>query len=480
VPDPRGFLKAPRRHAPLRPVSERVSDHLDVHLSASDAHVAEQAGRCMNCGVPFCHTGCPLGNLIPDWNEHARKGRWREAIDALHATNNFPEFTGRLCPAPCEEACVLTLADEPVTIEEIEYAIAERAWSNGFVTPAAVPAATGRSVAVIGSGPAGLAAAQQLARAGHRVVVFERDDVPGGLLTYGIPDYKLEKRLVERRVEQLEAEGVVFRCGCEAGIDVGVDELRARFDAIVLATGAQQQRELDLPGRALDGVHLALPYLRDRNRAVGGRPAWDAPISAAGKRVVVLGGGDTSADCLGCALREGATSVIEIAHGPQPPSRRDPLRTWPEWPKLLRSYPAHGEGGDRRFAFVTTGLEGSNGTLQRLVGKRVEFAPTAPDEPRRPVDVEGGREALDVDLVLIAIGFTGPERADGLLDGLGVRLAHRGTVLAQPDGTTSVEGVYAAGDCVLGADLIVTAIAAGRRAAAAVDRLLARAPAQSA
>ncbi len=368
-----------------------------------------------------------------------------------------------------------------MTIEEIEYAIAERAWSNGFVTPAAVPQATGRSVAVIGSGPAGMAAAQQLARTGHRVVVFERDDVPGGLLRYGIPDYKLEKKLVERRVEQLEAEGIVFRCGCEAGIDVGVDELRSSFDAIVLATGAQQHRELTLPGRELDGVHLALPYLRDRNRAVAGRPAWDAPISAAGKRVVVLGGGDTSADCLGCALREGATSVTEIAHGPQPPTRRDPLRTWPEWPKLLRSYPVHGEGGDRRFAFVTTGLEGSNGTLQRLVGKRVEFAQTAPDEPRRAIDVGGGgRETLDVDLVLIAIGFSGPERADGLLDGLGVRLASRGTVLAQPDGTTSVEGVYAAGDCVLGADLIVTAIAAGRRAAAAVDQLLAKTPAQSA
>jgi glutamate synthase (NADPH/NADH) small chain len=278
----------------------------------------------------------------------------------------------------------------------------------------------------------------------------------------------------------MEAEGVVFRCGCEAGIDVGVDELRARFDAIVLATGAQQHRELDLPGRALDGVHLALPYLRDRNRAVGGRPAWDAEVSAAGKRVVVLGGGDTSADCLGCALREGATSVIEIAHGPQPPARRDPLRTWPEWPKLLRSYPAHGEGGDRRFAFVTTGLEGSNGQLQRLVGKRVEFAPTTPDEPRRAIDVDGGRETLDVDLVLIAIGFTGPERADGLLDGLGVRFGSRGTVLAQPDGRTSVEGVYAAGDCVLGADLIVTAIAAGRRAAAAVDRALASSTAKSA
>jgi glutamate synthase (NADPH/NADH) small chain len=471
VADPRGFLQVQRRLGPLRPIAERLADHGDVHAHHAPGEVSEQARRCMGCGVPFCMTGCPLGNLIPDWNDLVRRDRWREAIDQLHQTNNFPELTGGLCPAPCEEACVLTINDDAVTIKGIEAAIAERAWDEGWITPLKPAAATGRRVAVVGSGPAGLAAAQQLARAGHAVTVYERDDRPGGLLRYGIPDYKLEKRVIDRRIAQLEGEGVELRCGVEVDAALAA-ELHASHDAVILCTGAQAARPLDVPGAALAGVHLAMPYLRQRNRAVAGLPLDGAPISAAGKRVAILGAGDTSADCLGNALREGPASVVEIAHGPQPPLERSPLETWPEWPSLLRTYPAHEEaaatGNERRYALSTTRLEGK-GRVQRLHARELTFEPAPHGERGRATTVRD--VVLDVDLVLVAIGFSGVERADGALDALGVNV-QGGRVRVAADFATGVDGIWAAGDCVRGADLIVTAIADGREAARAVDLAL--------
>jgi glutamate synthase (NADPH/NADH) small chain len=432
--------------------------------------VREQATRCMGCGVPFCHAGCPLGNLVPDWNELVRTGRHREAADRLHETNNFPEFTGMLCPAPCEEACVLALNDDPVTIKQIELAIIDRAFAGGWVRPRPAVAATGRSVAIVGSGPAGLAAAQQLVRSGHAVTVFERDEVPGGLLRHGIPDFKLEKRLIDRRVEQLLAEGVRI----ETGADVGAgDELAARFDAVLVATGAQRQRMLDLPGADLTGVEPALAYLIQRNRLVGGRPAGEPRITAAGKDVVVVGGGDTSADCLGCALREGARSVTEIAHGPTPPVERSPLATWPEWPFVLRTYAAHGEGGRREWQVEPAAISGDGGRVRAVHGRRVEFAGFDGIGRRPAARATGAEDVFPADLVLVAVGFTGVED-DPLYRGLGVTVT-AGTVATGPGGDTGVPGVYAAGDCVRGADLIVTAIAEGRAAAARIHAGLARA-----
>jgi glutamate synthase (NADPH/NADH) small chain len=473
--DPRGFLEIQRRLGPYRPVDERVHDYREQHLHAPEGLVREQAQRCMDCGVPFCHTGCPLSNLIPEWNDLVHRGDWQTASERLHRTNNFPEFTGKLCPAPCEEACVLAINDDAVTIKEIELAIAERAIAEGWVDPQPPTVSSGRSIGVVGSGPAGLACAQQLARAGHAVTVYERDDRPGGLLRYGIPDFKLDKQDVDRRIAQLEAEGVVFACGVECGVDVPADELRDRHDAVVLATGAQRQRDLTLPGRELAGIHLAMPYLIAQNRRVAGLESDPAAPSAAGKRVAILGGGDTSADCLGNVLREGATSVIEIAHGPTPPREREPQKSWPEWPALMRSYPVHAEGGEREWQIETIAFEGEAGTLRGLRARRVDYPEYAETRSRRSVPVED--ILLDVDLVLLAIGFIGIEPHDGLAESLGVGVTTRGTIDTDARLATAVEGVFACGDCVRGADLIVTAIADGRRAAAAVEQALARAAA---
>ncbi len=439
--DPRGFLQLQRRVAPYRPVDERRADWRDVNGSPAEGLVREQARRCMDCGVPFCHTGCPLGNLIPDWNDLVERGRWREAHEQLDATNNFPEFTGKLCPAPCEEACVLTINDDPVTIKQVEMAIADRSFDEGWVVPRPPVAESGRSVAVVGSGPAGLAAAQQLRRVGHAVTVYERDDRPGGLLRYGIPDFKLEKAMVDRRIEQLAAEGVMFRCG-EDVVDAGA--LRSQHDAVVLATGAQRHRDLALPGRGLAGIELAMPYLVACNRR--GADLDAGPIVASGLRVAILGGGDTSADCLGSAHREGCASVVEIAHGTEPPVERSPMQTWPRWPRLKRSYAAHGEGGDRRYAFETVEFVGRDGRVTGLRG--------------------AGGDVIEVDLVLVAVGFTGVE------EDLGVALTPRSTVAVDAAFATSLPGVFAAGDCVRGADLIVSAIADGRECAREVDRFL--------
>jgi len=469
VPDPSGFVTFRRRVAGYRPVHERLGDHRDQAARAEEPLVREQAARCMGCGVPFCHTGCPLGNLVPDWNELVRTGRFREAAQRLHETNNFPELTGKLCPAPCEEACVLALNDDAVTIKQIELAIVERAFAEGWVRPQPPPAATGRSVAIVGSGPAGLAAAQQLARAGHAVTVFERDQLPGGLLRFGIPDFKLEKRLIDRRVDQLMAEGVRIEVGSSVGPDSDARDLAARFDAVLLATGAQRHRPLDLPGAGLHGVEPAMAYLAGRNRHVAGDPR-PAAITAAGKDVVVIGGGDTSADCLGCALREGARSVTEIAHGPTPPARRTPLATWPEWPFLLRTYAVHEEGGRREWEVEPTAIAGSGGMVAAVHGRRVTYAGFT-GVGTRPAAAPTGEDAVfPAGLVLVAVGFAGVED-DPIYAQLGVTV-EGGTVSAGPGGDTGVPGIFAAGDCVRGADLIVTAIAEGRAAAAAVHARL--------
>ena len=462
MPDPRGFLELRRRVRPYRPVDERLADHRHQAPPVDGTLAREQAGRCMGCGVPFCHTGCPLGNLVPDWNELVRTGDWRGAAEALHSTNNFPEFTGRLCPAPCEEACVLSLNDDPVTIKQVELAVAERALAEGWIEPRPAAQMSGRLVAVVGSGPAGLAAAQQLARAGHGVTVFERDDRPGGLLRYGIPDFKLEKATVDRRVEQLEAEGVRFELGCA----LDAEDLRVRFDAVLLATGAQRPRPLGVAGFDLDGVEYAMPYLVGRNRLLAGLPD-ERGITAHGRHVVVLGGGDTSADCLGNALRERALSVTEVAHGPAPPVQRSPQATWPEWPFVARSHPVHEEGGRREWQLEPEAIEGRDGRVVGVRVRRREYPGFTGVGPRPAPVTVGEPELLPADLVLVAIGFAGVED-DPLYSAFGIDIGP-GTVQVDGCYATGTEGVFAAGDCVRGADLIVTAIADGREAARNID-----------
>jgi len=475
VPDPTGFLRHERRTPARRPVPVRLSDWREVYLDAGEHLIREQAGRCMDCGVPFCHQACPLGNRIPDWNELVRTSAWAEAADALHATNNFPEFTGRLCPAPCESACVLAIPGGPgaVTIKQVELEIINRGFAAGL-TPSGPAPYTGRRVAVIGSGPAGLAAAQQLVRAGHAVTVFERDDALGGLVRYGIPDFKLEKRWIDGRLEQLGAEGVQFRTGVNVGVGMSVAELRTGFDAVLLATGALAARDVpNAPGRELAGIQLAMTHLVAANRAVAGlQAAADCPdVSAEGKHVVIIGGGDTAADCLGVAHRQRAASVVQLDLYPTPPGERDESRDpWPTWPWLLRTYPAHEEGGERRFAvtvqsFLADGrgavraVRIANATVSHVNGARV-MAPHA-----------GTERELAADLVLLAIGFEGTEPGP-LLDGFGLTRNARGTLDCGPDWQTTVPGVFVAGDAHRGASLVVWAIAEGRSAAAAIDAYL--------
>ncbi|MFI6822576.1 glutamate synthase subunit beta [Micromonospora sp. NPDC050187] len=471
MPDPNGFLRYPRRMPERRPVPVRISDWREVYPPAGEDLVREQATRCMDCGVPFCHDGCPLGNRIPDWNDLVRTGDWAVAVESLHATNNFPEFTGRLCPAPCEAACVLGIGDDPVTIKQVEVEIANAAFDRGLVTPAAPVAPTGRRVAVVGSGPAGLAAAQQLVRAGHAVTVYERDDAVGGLLRYGIPDFKLEKEHVDRRLAQLTAEGVQFRTGVNVGVDVTAEQLRAEYDAVLLACGALAGRDTpQTPGRGLRGVHQAMEHLVGANRVVAGRDAA-TPIDAAGKHVVIIGGGDTAADCLGVAHRQGALGVHQLDLYPEPPHTRDAARDpWPTWPWLLRDYPAHEEGGERVFAVAVQEFV-DDGTGQVRAVRIAEVTVQKRDGQRIVTPVPGSERELPADLVLLAIGFEGTEEQP-LLAQFGVERNARGAVDARPDWQTGVDGVFVAGDMHRGASLIVWAIAEGRAAAAAIHSYL--------
>jgi glutamate synthase (NADPH) small chain len=470
VPDPQGFLRYERQLPKRRPVPVRIQDWREVYRSAGDGLIREQATRCMDCGIPFCHDGCPLGNRIPDWNDLVRTGRWEQAIEQLHATNNFPELTGRLCPAPCEAACVLGIGGgSPVTIKQVEVEIINRAFDAGWVSAQPAPAPSGRTVAVVGSGPAGLAAAQQLARAGHAVTVYERDDQPGGLLRYGIPDFKLEKQHIDRRLSQLAAEGVRFVTSCAVGVDVTVDALRADHDAVLLACGALAGRDLPpTPGRELPGVHLAMEHLVASNRVVAGR-AVSTPIDAAGKHVVIIGGGDTAADCLGVAHRQGAASVTQLDLYPVPPAERDEQRDpWPTWPWVMRSYPAHEEGGERVFAVAVQRFVGTD----RVTGIRIAEVDVRRVDGLRVVTVVPGTEReLPADLVLLAIGFDGTQEGS-LLDQLGLVRNPRGGIDAAPDWQTDVPGVFVAGDMHRGASLIVWAIAEGRAAASGIHTYL--------
>jgi glutamate synthase (NADPH/NADH) small chain len=458
-------MEFPRETPSRRPVPERLHDWHEVYNPFPIIKVEEQGARCMDCGIPFCHQGCPLGNLIPDWNDLVYKDAWRDAIDRLHLTNNFPEFTGRLCPAPCETSCVLGINADPVTIKLIEQSIIDRAWDEGWIVPEPPKTLTGKSVAVIGSGPAGLAAAQQLRRAGHEVTVFERSDRIGGLLRFGIPEFKMEKAVLDRRLEQMSAEGTLFQAGVDVGVDFTADELRSAYDAVVLAGGSTIGRDLPVPGRELDGIHLAMDYLKPSNEVQEGSRD-SSPITAEGKDVVIIGGGDTGADCLGTAHRQGARSVTQLEIMPQPPDQRAASTPWPTWPLMMRTSSAHEEGGERMFSVNTVQfLGGDDGVVSGLELVDVEMV------DGRFVTVEGTSRILPAQLVLLAMGFVGPQR-EGLLEQLGVEMDPRGNVARTDAWATNVPGVFVAGDMGRGQSLIVWAIAEGRSAAAAVDAFL--------
>ena len=469
-----GFLEIDRAGPEERDPAERIHDYREFIGSLPIAELRQQGARCMECGVPFCHHGCPLGNLIPDWNDLAYRDRWREAIVELHRTNNFPEFTGRICPAPCESACVLGINDDPVTIEFIEKAIAERGFAEGWVVPEPPARRSGRKVAVVGSGPAGLAAAQQLNRAGHWVTLFEKKDRLGGLLRYGIPDFKLEKWTVDRRTELMIAEGVQLRTGVHVGRDVSGPELLREFDAVLLTGGAESPRDLPVPGRELDGIHFAMDFLEQQNRRVAGDRVPDAgAILASGKNVLVLGGGDTGSDCIGTSHRQGAKHVYNFELLERPPETRPEDAPWPVHPmpsQILRTSSSHEEGGSRDWGISTTRFSGSDGRVQKLHGVRLRFGPPDANGRRAMETVAGSDFTLDVDLVLLAMGFVGPVK-DDMLKQFGVDLSDRGNV-ATRGYATSVPRVYAAGDMRRGQSLVVWAIAEGREAAAQIDREL--------
>ncbi len=461
-----GFLEHTRELPKRRPPAERIKDWFEIYQPFPEDSIVTQAGRCMDCGVPFCHTGCPLTNIIPDWNDLVYRGRWHEAIRQLHATNNFPEFTGRICPAPCEAACVLGISEPPVTIKQIEKTIVDRGFEEGFIKPEPAATHTGKRVAVIGSGPAGLAAAQQLARAGHDVTVFEKNDRIGGLLRYGIPNFKMEKHLIDRRIEQMRGEGVEFQTNAHVGGNVAVADLQDQFHAILLAGGAEHPRNLNVPGRELKGIHFAMEFLPQQNKRNEGDAVPEAgAILATGKRVVIIGGGDTGADCLGTSHRQGARSIAQFELLPKPPDTRSPATPWPMWPMQLRVESSHEEGGTRDWSVNTVKFTGDgHGNVKQLHAIRIGPPPAFEAQP-------GTEFTLDADLVLLAMGFTGPVKS-GLIEQLGVDLDKRGNVATGAGYSSSVPGVFAAGDMRRGQSLVVWAIAEGRKAARAIDKFL--------
>ncbi|MGO1974437.1 MAG: glutamate synthase subunit beta [Propionibacteriaceae bacterium] len=467
--DPRGFLKTDRQVAERRPVAERIHDWNEVYPGGPGRAllpiISDQAGRCMDCGIPFCHTGCPLGNLIPEWNDLVWRDDWEAALDRLHATNNFPEFTGRLCPAPCETACVVGINQPAVTIKNVEVAIIDKGWDDRRVKPQPPEWHTGRTIAVVGSGPAGLACAQQLSRAGHTVAVFERAEEPGGLLRYGIPEFKMEKAVVDRRIRQMKDEGTNFRCGVEVGVDVTGRQLKERYDVVVLATGSTVPRDLPVPGRELDGVHQAMEYLPQANRVARGQEV-DDQITATDKHVVIIGGGDTGADCLGTAIRQQAASITQLEIMPTPPDDRPDHQPWPTYPMIYRVSSAHEEGGDRLYSVSTAEfLDNGEGRVRALQLNEVEFVDGSLNTK------EGTEREIPAQLVLLAMGFTGPETGT-VVDQLGVGSDERGNIVRDQDYATDVDGVFACGDAGRGQSLIVWAIAEGRACAAAVDQRL--------
>jgi len=463
--EPTGFLKWDRQTPKRRRIPVRVQDWKEVYEPFPVDELTRQAGRCMDCGIPFCNNGCPLGNLIPDWNDLVYRGNWREAIERLHATNNFPEFTGRLCPAPCESACVLGINSDAVTIKQVEVEIIDRAWREGWVTPQMPSQKTGKRVVVIGSGPAGLAAAQQLTRVGHDVLVLERADRIGGLLRYGIPEFKMEKINIERRIKQMSAEGTIFRTNATVGENVDIDVLLASHDAVVLACGATNWRDLNVQGRELNGIHQAMEYLPPANKVQQGDFA-ETDISAKGKHVVIIGGGDTGADCLGTAIRQGAASITQLEILPQPPATRAANNPWPQWSFIFRTSSAHEEGGERMFAVSTEKFVGDeHGNVRALVITDVK------SENGSFVPIEGSQRELKADLVLLALGFIGPEKSSWI-ESLGLKFDERGNIARNDSYMSSVSGVFVAGDMGRGQSLIVWAIAEGRAAAAGVDKYL--------
>jgi len=467
-----GFMEYQRELPPRRPPLERINDFFEVYQDLPEERVETQGARCMDCGVPFCHTGCPINNIIPDWNDLVYRGRWREALRVLHSTNNFPEVTGRVCPAPCEAACVLGINEPPVTIKNIERAIVDHGWREGWIQPEPPAGRTGKRIAIVGSGPAGLAAAQQLNRAGHWVTVFEKADRIGGLMRYGIPDFKMEKLNIDRRVRQMEAEGIQFRTSAFVGADVAVEDLRRNYEAILLAGGAEQSRDLKIPGRELKGIHFAMDFLPQQNKRVAGDSGIAAdptrlaePILATGRKVVIIGGGDTGADCLGTCHRQKAASILQFEIMPKPPEQRSPLTPWPLWPIMLRSESSHEEGGVRDWAVSTEKFSGGDDGNVRLL-HCVRVGP-----PPKFERIPGTEFTVEADLVLLAMGFLGPVR-NGMLDQLGVKLDARGNVETDQDYMSSVPGVFAAGDMRRGQSLVVWAISEGRKAARGVDRYL--------
>jgi glutamate synthase (NADPH/NADH) small chain len=464
-----GFLELDRVAEVAEPVTERLRHYREFVLALDDAAAAKQGARCMDCGIPFCQTGCPVNNIIPDWNDLVYRHQWKAALTTLHSTNNFPEFTGRICPAPCEAACTLNINNNPVGIKSIEHFIIDKGWDEGWVTPLPPAHSTGKRVAVVGSGPAGLACAQQLARAGHAVVLFEKADRIGGLMRYGIPDFKMEKHLIDRRMAQMAEEGVQFRANANVGVDVPAAQLLAEFDAVALTGGAEAPRDLDVPGRNLAGIHFAMEFLPQQNRVVAGDRV-DAQVVATGRHVVVIGGGDTGSDCIGTSNRQGAASIVQFELLPQPPEHENKPLTWPNWPIKLRTSSSQEEGCERDWAVTTKRFEGRDGRVEKLIGARVEWARDAGGQMRM-TEVPGSEFAIKADLVLFAMGFMGPRAA--VLDAFGVARDARSNARASTDDyRTSVERVFAAGDMRRGQSLVVWAIREGRQCARAVDEFL--------